>query len=258
MDKKIIYYNDISDDFEEHKKEPIKIDSSYKYLHKNPLWNLISFVAYRIIATPIAYLFMRIRFNFKIVNKNLLKQANGQGYFIYSNHTQLIGDAFAPTLINFPKKTYVVVHPYNVSIPFWGNIIKLLGPLPVPDDLDAGRNFFDAMKKIIARKQSIVIYPEAHVWSYYTKIREFDESSFKYPVKLNVPVYTATTTYKERKNKVPQIVTYIDGPFYPEGNSTSEKKKSLKNIVLEKMQERAKCSDTEYIKYIKNKENVDD
>lgn len=254
----VYYKNELTDDFEENDIEPIKIDGSYKYLKKSFIWNLISFITYRIIATPIAYLYMKFVCGMKIENRSALKHAKGQGYFLFINHTQLIGDAFMPTIINFPRKTYVVVHPNNISIPFWGNLIKLLGPLPIPGDLMAMRNFLEAMEEVINKKSSVVIYPEAHVWPYYTKIRNYDDTTFKYPIKFNVPSYAVTVTYRKRKNenKKPKVVVYIDGPFYPKEEVTlKEKRETLRNEIYNAMVERAKNNDVEYIKYVKVKEN---
>lgn len=253
--EQIVYYKTFEDDFEK-KVDAQKIDGSYKYLHKNIFWNIFSFIVYRLVATPIAYLYMKLKFGLKFENRKLLKIHKNKGYFLYINHTQPIGDAFMPTLLNFPKKTYVMVHPSNVSLPFWGNIIKFLGPLPIPGDLESGRNFVNAIDELISKKKAVVIYPEAHVWKYYTKIRPYKASSFKYPIKFDAPAFAITVTYKERKNKSPKMVAYVDGPFYPDENLlANEKRENLKNKVYEIMKKRAKNSDIEYIKYVKVEEN---
>ena len=255
MQKKEIYYKTFEDDFEKEINAK-KIDNKYKYLHKNIFWNLFYFIAYRLIATPIAYVYMKLKFGLKFENKKVLKENKKRGCFLYINHTQPIGDAFMPTLLNFPKKTYVIVHPNNVSIPFWGNIIKLLGPLPIPGDLETSRNFMNAIKEIISKKMAVVIYPEAHVWEYYTKIRPYKASSFKYPIMFNAPTFGITVTYKARKKRSPKMIVYVDGPFYADEElSVNEKKENLKNKIYEKMVERAKNNDVEYIKYVKVKEN---
>ena len=116
--QQIQYYKDeLNDEFEGKEITPIKIDGKYKYVHNNIFWKLTSFLLYRIIATPIAYLYMKFKFRLKIINKDVLKGLKGKGYFMYVNHTQDIGDAFNPTIVNFPRKVQVVVHPNNVSIP---------------------------------------------------------------------------------------------------------------------------------------------
>lgn len=255
--EKVRYYDsDMKNDYIKNKENKTKIDGNYKYIHSNLLWNLFSFLAYRIIATPIAYLYMKLKFDFKVENKEVLKKSKKEGYFLYINHTQMIGDAFSPTLINFPKKTYVVVNKDNINLPFWGNIIKLLGPLPIPDDIEAGKNFLKAIKKIIEKKGVIVIYPEAHLWDYYTQIRDFGSSSFKYPIETKAKAFSVTVTYKKRKKKVPQIVAYIDGPFISDKNlNIKEKREDLRNKVFDEMTKRAKNNNVEYIKYLPKMDN---
>lgn len=257
-EKQAVYYKSEADEFEGTGIEAITIDGNYKYLQDNFLWNLISFILYRFIATPIVFLYEKIRYGFKVENKKVLKDYKDVGYFMYANHTQVIGDAFIPTIANFPKRVYVVVHPNNVSIPFWGNIIKFLGPLPIPGDISSGKNFVNAISTHIKKNKVIMFYPEAHVWSYYTKIRNFDSSTFKYPVSENAPTFAMTITYKKRKVLSPRIIAYIDGPFYPkEGLNNKEKREDLRNQVFKAMNERAKNSDIEFIKYVKVGEESD-
>lgn len=130
----------------------------------------------------------------------------------------------------------------------------MLGAIPVPGNKEAMKNFLDAIKKRIEKGNSITIYPEAHIWPYYTKIRPFKNVSFAYPVNLEKPVFCMTNTYQSygRKNDKIKIVTYIDGPFYANKKlSIKEQKSELRDRVYNQMVERSKNSNVEYIKYIK-------
>lgn len=251
--KKIIYYQDeLNDDFAEQEIDPVKIDGSYKYIHKNPFWNIAAFIVYRLIALPLACIYSKRKFNLKIENKAVLKKCKNSGYFLYINHTQEILDTLTPTLTSFPKRAYIVAHPNNISIKGLKTANKMMGALPIPGDMESSKNFLKAISEHIAKKRVIAIYPEAHVWPYYTKIRDFKDISFKYPVKLNAPVYSVTCTYKEGKKDKPDIVIYIDGPFYPDNSqSIKDAEKALRDTVYNKMIERSKNSTFEYIKYVK-------
>lgn len=260
MEKNTYYYSDeLNDDFAQENINPVTIDSSYKYIHKNPFWKIISFIVYRLIAVPIAFIYSKLAFGLEFKNKKALKEVEGTGYFIYSNHTQKVLDTFIPTLGNFPRKCHIVAHPDNVSIPVLGTFNKMMGGFPIPSDMKTMKNFLEAMEKFIAKKNVISIYPEAHVWPYYSKIRNFVSTSFKYPVKLDKPVFSFTTTYKKREGKRPKIIVYIDGPFYSNKELSIKKaQEELRNKVYNVMCERAKNTDVEYYKYIKvqNKEEV--
>lgn len=255
MDKrKVIYYSDeLNDEFSVAQIIPKKIDGDYQYIHSSPFKRFTHFFWYRIVATPIVFLFTKIVFHHKVIGKGVLKRYKDKGYFIYGNHTQDIGDAFIPTALSFPKDAYVIVHPNNVSMPVLGKVTPSLGALPLPDDMTAYRNFLKAIETRFSQGHAIVIYPEAHIWPYYTDIRPFTDVSFAYPVKLDAPVFCFTNTYqKSRLSKEPKIVTYIDGPVYPDkALSQKEQKRDLRDKVYAKMCERAKNSSVKCIEYIK-------
>ena len=261
MDKrKVIYYNDeLSDEFSLAQITPKKITGDYVYIHKSIFKRFTHFFWYRIVAFPIAFLYTKLKFFHKIVNQEVIKPYKKGGYFIYGNHTQDIGDAFMPNMINKGKDKYIIVHPNNVSMPILGKITPSLGALPLPDDMTAYKSFVKAIETRIKENKAIVIYPEAHIWPYYTKIRPFVDTSFQYPVKLNVPSFCFTNTYQKRRfSKKPRIVTYIDGPFFPNKElSSKEQRADLRNRIYSCMCERAKCSNVSCIEYIK-KEDIDD
>ena len=253
--EKVIYYKDEqTDDFANENIDTVKIDENYKYIHKNPIWNIAAFILYRIIAMPLAFIYAKFKFRLKVKNKEALKKLKNSGYFIYLNHTQEILDTLLPTLVCFPKRAYIITHPNNVSIKGLKIANKMLGALPLPGDLKSSKNFLDAIKKKISKKNIIAIYPEAHIWPYYTKIRSYGKEAFRYPVKLNVPVYSLTVTYKKGKRKHPDIEVYIDGPFFPDKDKElKEAEMILRNKVYESMTKRSKNSNIEYIKYVKIK-----
>lgn len=259
--KNVLYYEDeLNDDFVKKNIDSVEISSDYKYIHNNIFWNFFSFVFYRIIATPIAYLYAKMIYDIKFENKELLKKYRKVGYFVYINHTQEILDTIIPTLGNFPKKSYIIAHPDNIYIPILGRINRMMGALPVPSDINTMKNFCISIEKIIKDKRDVIaIYPEAHVWPYYTKIRNYKDTSFKYPCKLNSPSFVFTTTYLKRNKKRPRIIVYIDGPFFPNDKLNIKKRqKELRDRIYECMNNRSKNSNIEYIKYIKVKDDEDD
>ena len=156
-------------------------------------------------------------------------------------------------MLNFPKDDYVIVHPNNVSMPYLGRVTPHMGALPLPDDAEAAGHFNDAMRHRIAQGKCVVIYPEAHIWPYYTGIRPFADASFFYPVKMGVPVYCFTNVYRApKRGEHPRIVTYIDGPFYPDDTlPLRQRRKVLRDAVYTAMCERAALSDCQYIQYQK-------
>lgn len=252
----IIYYtNELEDEFSTAQIIPKKIDENYDYIGGFAR-KIGRIFWYQIIAKPLAFLFLKIKFKHKIVNKECLKQVKGLGFFLYGNHTNDIADALIPTMIGHPTGVYVIVHPNNVSMPVLGKITPSLGALPLPDDKKAMKNFGTAIENLIQKNQCITIYPEAHIWPYYTGIRNFKDASFRYPAQCNVPVFCFTNTYQKRRyGKTPQIVTYVDGPFYPDSELPArENRQQLHASVLSSMKEACKNSNVELIKYIKKED----
>ncbi len=252
--RKIIYYeNELSDEFSETVLERPTIDENYVYCNDSKWRCFTHFFWYRVIAMPLAFLYTKTAFHHKIVGEEVLKPYRNSGYFMYGNHTQDIGDALMPNMIEKRKDKYIIVNPANLSVPVVGKVIKSLGALPLPDNLKANKNFLSAIERRIGEGAAIVIYPEAHIWPYYTGIRPFRDASFAYPIRFSVPVFCFTNTYQKHPiTKRPKIVTYIDGPFFPDENlSPRESRKKLRNEVYKKMCERASFSNIKVIEYIK-------
>lgn len=258
--RKIIYYTDeLDDEFSKAKITPKKIDSSYVYCHESIFKRITHFFWYRIIAMPLAFVYTKRKFSHKVVGREKLKACIDSGYFLYGNHTQDIGDALIPNMMDVGRDKYFIVHPNNVSMPILGKITPSLGAIPLPDDLAAYKNFLAALECRIEEKAGVVVYPEAHIWPYYTKIRPFTDTSFAYPVKLGVPTFCFTNVYLKRKySREPKIVTYVDGPFYANGElSPREQRRELRDAVYTRMCERAELSDFEKIQYLKKETEND-
>lgn len=253
MQKTFYYADEQNDDFAGTNIKRKKLSKKHKYFTKNPIWHFFAFVFYRLIATPIGSLFNLFAYRIKIVGKKKLRKYQKSGYFLYGNHVLIPGDAFTPTMITFPKKAHIVVNPDATSIPVVGKIVEMLGAVPIPDDIKNMRAFCNAIDEYAAKNKVVVIYPEAHIWPYYTHIRPFKDTSFLYPTKNNKPVFCFTTVFN--KGKILPIVkttVYIDGPFFvDESLSLRENKNKLRNEVFEAMKSRSNLSTFEKNVYVK-------
>ena len=252
-----IYYTDeLKDEFSTFKTTPPVIDGDYPYDDRSFGRQLKRFIVYRIMIFPVAWLHSKLAFHRKTVGKEKLRQYKKQGIFLFGNHTQPVGDAFLQACLTYPRTNYVVVHPNNLMVPFFGKLIPHLGALPLPDTIPAYKNFRKAIEDRIHEGHPVVIYPEAHIWPWYTGIRPFVDTSMAYPVQLKAPSFCFVNTYQRRRfGKKPRMVTYIDGPFFPdESLSPREQKKQLRDTLYEHMLELSKHSDVDYIRYVKKEE----
>ncbi len=253
--EKIVYYEDeLNDEFSGDDITPRVIDENYKYITNNFFKKVTHIFWYRIIANPIAHIYLHFKFRHKIINKKVIKK-NNQAYFLIGNHTQALADAVIPTMITGWRDCYIVTNSNNVSVKGIGNVAHSLGALPLPDTVGATKNFTKALKYHVEKKHKIAIYPEAHIWPYATIIRNYRDASFRYPVEYNCPVYTFVNVYKKRGKKKVRMHTYIDGPFYPNQELPRvEARKELRDRCYNAMVERSKLNEVEVIKYVKKEE----
>jgi hypothetical protein len=252
------YYTDLlNDDFSGIVRDRPNIGPDYEYISHNPLWNIAAFFVYRVFVFPYAFFYMKLKFHLKVVNRKAFKKFRDQGFFLFGNHTQVPGDGFLPSLLTFPKKDYVIVSPENVALKGTKNLMMMLGALPIPTSLKGMRNFLEAVEKRSVTHHGIVVYPEAHVWPYYTKIRPFKADSFAYPAMFSDVSFCFTVTYQKRKfSSIPKMTVYIDGPFYPDFKlSSQEQKVELRDRIYKTMVERSKNSNYEYIHYEMKKDS---
>ena len=257
MERKIIYYKDeLNDEFSSAKIESVIVDKNYRFINKNFLWKIGEAFIF-LISIPIKFLTPKFMFHIKYVGREKVKPYKNKGYFIYANHTQPFCDTFIPTNQIFPKMNALIVNPENVSMKGIKTLVRMLHAIPIPNKLDGMPKFLEAIEYYILKKKAcITIYPEAHIWPYCNFIRNFKDVSFKYPIKLNVPVFCVTNTYhkyKGREDKI-QIISYLDGPFFADENlkSTKEKQKDLRDKVYNAMCERAKSSEITFCEYRKS------
>lgn len=247
---KTVYYSDeLNDDFAGTDISTKKVDGHLKYVNHNPVWNFFAFLLYYLIASPIVWLVAKVRFGLKIKNRKNLRLARKTGYFIYANHTQAV-DSVTPAIVAYPKKAYLIADPDAVSIKGLKNVVLMLGAIPVPDTLGGMKLFMSTVEKRIRQKRVVAIYPEAHIWPYYTGIRPFPSTSFRYPLKLNVPSFAMVTTYRERKShRTPGMTLTISEPFYPNKNlGFKEAQEDLRDRIYAYMKSLA--TDPKNVEYI--------
>lgn len=248
--KQTNYYHTYQDDFVQSQDQNYQLPDDYKWIHTNIIYKTISKVLY-IIAYALSFFYCKFILHIKIKNKKILKKYKKKGFFLYANHTQPVGDVFTPAHICQNKRIYVIASSSNLKVKLIGKFLPMLGILPIPNSPQKMKEFIQAIKQRIEQRKCIVIYPEAHVWPYYTKIRPFPSTSFKFPVEMKSTSFCATTTYYKRKfGKKPGIKIYVDGPFEIDNNlSKKQAQEKLCNEIYNCMKERSKESTYEYIEY---------
>lgn len=250
---KYYYTDELNDDFANNGIVAAHNKPGYRYVNKNIFYCALEIPLYHLIGKPLIYCINKFVNHYKVVNKKALKKCKGQGYFIYANHTCSLGDAFTPNLLRM-RKNYIVVGEEATSIPGIKTIVKMLGAIPLPSHVENIPSFKNAIEKRIDEGSSVTIYPEAHIWPKYTKVRRFKSASFRYPVDQNAPIFTITNTWEKRKHsKKVRLVSYIDGPFYPD--TSLSRKEAIDDLAKQAYDAMLKRSEEahqyETIRYIK-------
>lgn len=252
------YYTDeLNDDFEKvDGLKRINLPKDYKYIHKNIFFKIYAFLLFWCIAKPILHLivfFAGIKVKGK-KNTRLVKKRSGCG-FIYMNHTSFWDMIITQVSVVGFRRTNIIGYTDSLTLPRFIRFLVIgLGFLPLPSSIDDYRKFEEALKYYASKKRFTTIFPEAHVWPYYTGIRPFIATSFKYPAKLNLPAIPVTTCYSKRRfSDKPKITIYIGEPIFPKKElSINENKDYLRNECYKTMCETAKKYSTyAYYNYVK-------
>ncbi|WP_262316015.1 lysophospholipid acyltransferase family protein [Lacticaseibacillus parakribbianus] len=183
---------------------------------------------------------LRVRY----VNLAALAPYRGQSLFLYGNHTQEIGDPFLPMQL-LTQPVYTLASAANRKVPVLGPLLPYGRALVLPQTKAQTRRFLAALQAALGQGGAVAIYPEAHVWPYYTGIRPFRPGSFHYPVATNRPSFAFTTTYQDLGTTV-----YVDGPFWPDpALNKAARQAALAAQVQAAMLDRADASTTQHILY---------
>ena len=259
-EERVFYYASEEDDpiktKEQERKEKVLLPEGYEYIPRNILVRLYSrlmFAGFWVFGQWYERRYWRL----KIHGREKLKAARGKGYVIMANHTNPFHDVFGPALAA-DRRIFTVISPVNLKIPGIGPILPMIGGIPLGTNAAEREAMNEAVdKRLVKQKKVLVVYPEAHVWPYYTGIRKFPAGgkSFKYAVRNGLPVYAMTTTYHKRKNgkrDLPRMEVYLEGPFWPEAGKTDEENQEmLAEKVYQAMVEDSKHNTYEYFQYIK-------
>ncbi|MCD8095323.1 MAG: hypothetical protein LUE12_04250 [Ruminococcus sp.] len=244
-------YESLSDDFEATKNQGFRLEGNYEWIYDKSFPKKIFSSLLYALAWSFGALYCKLFLHVKIKKSKAIKDFKGQGFFLYGNHTQPVGDVFIPALVCGTKHIYTICSPSNLGLAIIGKLLPIIAALPIPDKASQLSDFKAAVFKRIEEEKCVVIYPEAHVWEYFTEIRPFSSASFYFPCKSLTPCFCMTTTYQQRRHGTkPKATVYIDGPFYPDERlKKKQRQEKLKNEMSECMKKRSQRSNYEYIVY---------
>lgn len=250
-DGTVIYYRDpLKDEFSGICRKPFAVDGRFPFLREGTLYRFFKFIVYRVLVTPIAFFYCKLKFRLRIEGKEKLK--GKCGCFLYGNHTQVPGDGFLSAIVPFPIESHVLVNSDNVALSGTRTLMQMLGALPIPTVRDGFPAFEAAVRYHIQKGRCVVVFPEAHIWPYATVIRPFSAVSCRYPVELCAESFAFTVTYRQSRRGKPRMVVFVDGPFVGEGDTRKERQQNLRDKLFSAMTRRAEMPENHaFVRYVR-------
>lgn len=255
--RKVVYYDDpVHDDFAGTNIETKVVDESFPYRHGR-FFTAVSHVLYYAIALPLVWLMHRVVLGVRFVNRKNRRLVKGPCY-VYGNHTSFF-DSYTPSLLSFPRRADMLAGPDAFSIPGLRSVVQMLGAIAIPNRVSGMRPFFRAQEAAFRAGRDVTIFPEAHIWPYYTGVRPFPATSFSYPIRLNAPVFAFFTAYSEPEGidkvlrRKATVRIYVSEPIYPDPNlPRKEAQQDLRDRVYAFMEEMSRTHSTNsVIEYVR-------
>lgn len=255
--RKIYHYKSFEDDVAVNPGQNHKMPDGYRIIRDRPGERIFSAVLYAVFDV-IGKIYLKFWLHARFVGRDkLLGVPKEKGYFIYANHTQEFGDPMIALQVGRGKvrrRDRAIAAPSNFGLPVLGPLLPYLGAIPTAEDKEGISKLQDAVSWCCSHGQPVVIFPEAHVWPWYTGVRPFSATSFHFPVRENAPCFAMTVTYQKRRHgHRPRTRIFIDGPFYPDESLPSKKRKEkLRDAVHDAMEKESKHSDYSYAEYVRD------
>ncbi len=224
------------------------ITDDFVYLHESGVRSGASNAAVSAIR-PLAWLGCR-PLHLSFVGRELLEGCVG-GFMLFANHTQPVGDALWPLVAVRRKRPFYLVSEANLGLPVLGGALPFLGAIPIGRSVANAKGMREAVLRRLEDGDCVVVYPEAHVWPYYTDIRPFPDTAFRFPIDAGVPAFCATAVYRAREgHERPAMTIYLDGPFRaPAAMPKRAARTWLHDAVYDQMKQRARLSDCAFVRY---------
>ena len=225
--------------------EPLEfnIDRNYEYVSKDIIFNTFSDILYYLIAYPILKVLTKIVYDLKIEGRENIDFLE-KGAISVSNHVLFLDCAMVGLAWGL-KRVYYTTLEGSFKIPLVRKLIKLLRAMPIPEKIKNREYFIKAIEEILNNGNFVRFYPEASLFPYYKKIRNFKNGAFSIAVKNDVPIVPMVFTFREPKGirkifkKKKDVTLKILKPvtIKEEGLNQKQKEELLKNKVHTMMED---------------------
>ena len=174
----------------------VVVDENFPFLDRSFKGRFMRFVTYGFFF-PLVMVAASIRCGLKIEGrKNLRKHKKlfKDGAMTISNHVHYWDMIMVLKAIRFR----------TVYIPVWKDLmngpsmrfVRGVGGIPIPDTIQAIKNFNKAFDEVRAKKKWLHAYPESSRFDYYQPIRPFKKGVFTMAYRYNLPIVPMAFSYR--------------------------------------------------------------
>lgn len=254
--KKVVIWDDeFHNEFVENNLDHPPVKENYVFHRENKFTSFFSNVVYFFLLKPVLSLYLYLS-GTRVIGRNNLKAVKDIGCYLYSNYVSFNDTYKIQALVVQNKRVDVIGYSDISKKKIKGKLAANFGyiPLPLKEDLVNTEKMVKSLDYRVMNKHDILIFPEAHMWPYYTHIRDFKWGSFAYPTRTMSPIVPIVTVFRSVwYSKKPKETIIIGKPIYPKmGFNAHQNKMFLYQECLNAMR---KISDSynqpEYIQYIK-------
>lgn len=180
----------------------------------------------RFFVIPVLYLVVRPLLFFGVGYRlRGRKNLNGvKGGIIITNHVHYFDSLMVEPLAPYHKVFHTGAG-FNSKRGIRGELLKLLGYMPLNGTFTAQKNFNKKLEKIFEKGGYVQFYPEHAFWLRYKKPRPYKDGAFKYAAKFSVPVIPTFITFENTPLRKffglkERAVLNVLKPIYPDENLT--------------------------------------
>jgi len=175
----------------------------------------------RKILVVIVYVLLFFLYGVKVEGRKNIALLEDKGGISIMNHIHNMDSCMAAVAL-FPKYVTFVSSLANFRLPLIGNLLKMLGVVPIPDTLSSSKNFIKTIQNDLKQNNIIHFFPEGILLKNFRGLREFKNGAFYFAIKENKAILPmAVRLVKSCKSKQrwltgkPRYFVFIGKPLYP-------------------------------------------
>ena len=181
------------------------------------LYRALSTFFYYAVAVPLLFVWTRVVLGVRSEGKSRLPRG---GALTVCNHVHPL-DSVLVALAMFPRRVVFTAAGFNLTNPWYGWLVRLLGGVAVPRTTAGLPLFFSELSLFLAEGRIVHFFPEGELVPYDTELRDFKRGAFHLAAQARVPVVPLSTRFTPPRGlrrlvrRKPTMVIVVGEPIVP-------------------------------------------